>query len=322
MSLAQVGGEELSRSFLSLVESGRSRISLRALAIVAERLDTPISHFLQDEDVLRARELGLEYAEVELEKGNAVECIKTIEAEEAYAGDARAQWLRGRAYAHMEDEARAGTILRNAARLAPSEVDPNLAAEILYSLGRTLYNSSSYEEAIETWRTGLALVLHGPSNPALQARFHIVIGHMLYVQNQPAQAIQQYERAQELYGALYDLGNVGSVFSAMSLASRKSGDLDAALKYSKQSVAAFRLKRDWKLVARELNNMAMRYQERGELETASERAEEAVERAHEIGATDIEAHSRGTLALIRFQRGDMDGAQREAIVAEELAGKD
>ena len=38
LSLAQVGGQDLSRSFLSAVEHGRTRISLRALSIVAERL--------------------------------------------------------------------------------------------------------------------------------------------------------------------------------------------------------------------------------------------------------------------------------------------
>src|SRR5436309_11987142 len=46
MSLAQLGGDDLSRSFLSLVELGRSRISLRALSIVADRLELPMSYFL------------------------------------------------------------------------------------------------------------------------------------------------------------------------------------------------------------------------------------------------------------------------------------
>jgi transcriptional regulator with XRE-family HTH domain len=34
---------------LSLVERGKSRISLRALAIVARRLELPISYFLEDQ---------------------------------------------------------------------------------------------------------------------------------------------------------------------------------------------------------------------------------------------------------------------------------
>jgi transcriptional regulator with XRE-family HTH domain len=46
MSLEQLGGELLSRSFLSQVERGRSRISLRALGIVASRLELPLSYFI------------------------------------------------------------------------------------------------------------------------------------------------------------------------------------------------------------------------------------------------------------------------------------
>ncbi len=48
MSLAQLGGEDLSRSFLSVVENGRSRISLRALAIIARRLQLPLSYFVDE----------------------------------------------------------------------------------------------------------------------------------------------------------------------------------------------------------------------------------------------------------------------------------
>lgn len=51
MTLAELGGPDLSRSFLSLVERGKSRISLRALAIVARKLDLPVSYFLDQPGV-------------------------------------------------------------------------------------------------------------------------------------------------------------------------------------------------------------------------------------------------------------------------------
>jgi len=53
LSLAELGGEELSRSFLSLVERGQTRISLRALAIVAHRLGLPLSYFVEEPPILR-----------------------------------------------------------------------------------------------------------------------------------------------------------------------------------------------------------------------------------------------------------------------------
>ena len=80
MTLAQLGGAELSRSFLSQVERGKSRISLRALAIVAQRLDLPMGYFFvetavssqQGEDlVLDRADAALAYSILLHQRGDA-----------------------------------------------------------------------------------------------------------------------------------------------------------------------------------------------------------------------------------------------------------
>ena len=48
LSLAALGGNELTRGFLSAVETGRSSISLKSLGLVAERLHLPVSFFVDD----------------------------------------------------------------------------------------------------------------------------------------------------------------------------------------------------------------------------------------------------------------------------------
>ncbi len=48
LSLAQLGGEDLTRGFLSSVEVGRSSISLKALSLVADRLGLPIAYFVDN----------------------------------------------------------------------------------------------------------------------------------------------------------------------------------------------------------------------------------------------------------------------------------
>jgi transcriptional regulator with XRE-family HTH domain len=53
MTLAELGGDDLSRSFLSAVEHGRAGISLRALAIVAARLKRPMGYFVDEPPDLR-----------------------------------------------------------------------------------------------------------------------------------------------------------------------------------------------------------------------------------------------------------------------------
>ena len=48
LSLEEVGGTELTRSYMSLVEHGRTRISLQSLMIVAERLGVSMVSLLED----------------------------------------------------------------------------------------------------------------------------------------------------------------------------------------------------------------------------------------------------------------------------------
>lgn len=52
LSLAALGGEDLTRGFLSAVETGRSSISLKALSLVASRLGVPMSYFVDDRPML------------------------------------------------------------------------------------------------------------------------------------------------------------------------------------------------------------------------------------------------------------------------------
>src|SRR5579884_2839705 len=98
MSLAKLGGDDLSRSFLSLVELGRSRISLRALGIVAERLELPMSYFLTDDpgtgDLIA--ELTLDQAEAALGRRRPEEALRVLsEAEVPESMEGRAGFLRG-----------------------------------------------------------------------------------------------------------------------------------------------------------------------------------------------------------------------------------
>jgi len=47
LSLAQVAGGDVSRTFLFLVEQGRSRPSKPVLALIARRTGKPVDYFLQ-----------------------------------------------------------------------------------------------------------------------------------------------------------------------------------------------------------------------------------------------------------------------------------
>lgn len=52
LTLSQLAGDDFTRGFLSAVEHGRAGVSLRTLAILADRLGLPVSYFVDDAPLL------------------------------------------------------------------------------------------------------------------------------------------------------------------------------------------------------------------------------------------------------------------------------
>lgn len=82
MTQAELAGDDFSKGFVSLVETGRTQMSLRAAAIVAERLGVSLSVLLADEDNPRGR-IGIE--------DTLNSAIKRTEELESYAVKTRSE---------------------------------------------------------------------------------------------------------------------------------------------------------------------------------------------------------------------------------------
>jgi HTH-type transcriptional regulator, quorum sensing regulator NprR len=325
MSLAQLGGNDLSRSFISLVELGRSRISLRALAILAERLDLPLSYFLDDVPGagMRQGELALDRAEAALFRQDPRECLRLLdEVHPSATQRARALTLRGRALLADGSAREAIAVLQEGLSVAEGRGDAYAKVQIRYLLASALYSTRNYDESLVHYREALAEAVRDVEDPVLVGKITANIGHLLYVNGNVEGAIEHYDRARSLFGSVSDLEALASVYSGLSLAYERKGDPTSALHYSKLSLGAFEAKRNAQQAARELNNMAVRYQEIGQLDRALEHAQDAATRAREVNARDVEAAARSTVALIYLKCENFEAATAEAEAAESLATDD
>lgn len=325
LTLAQLGGEDLSRSFLSLVESGRSRISLRALSIVAERLDLPIGHFLADADrsAEMLAELLLDEAQSKLEQQQPDECLRILDRAAGLDVDpTAAAWLKGRALAAAGRPREAVPILSDTLAAVGRDADQQIVAQIRYDLGAALYSAGNYDEALAVLRQSLDQATDGPEDRVLLGKITVCLGHILFVRGDTGGAISQYERARDLFGSIKDLRTQGCLYSGLSLAYKERGDLKAALRYSKLGAATYQASHNALQMAAELNNVAWHYLQLGELDQALATARDAVGRATALRAPDLEAVAHSTLAKVHLDRGDTDAAAHEAEAAEALAPND
>lgn len=325
MSLADVGQEDLSRSFLSLVELGRSRISLRALAIVAERLELPVGYFLRDAqgEALEIIELQLDQAEAALarqEPAEALEALNGVEPPESLKP--RLLWIKGRGQVDEGRPREAIAAFQEGLQLAEKSRDLSLVPYLRYGLGFALYGGGHFDEAATHLRQALAETSEGSSDPALIGRITVCIGHVLSVRGDVEGAIEQYARAQDLFGSVMDLHTQGCVYSGLSLSFKSKGDLSAALRFSKLGLAAFETRQNGRLAALALNNLAVRYEELDELPQALDFAQQAVARAEQINAEDVQAAAHSILASIYLRLDEIEKATFEARKADELARDD
>jgi len=321
MTLAQVGGEEVSRSFLSAVETGRNRISVRTLGIVAERLQLPVSYFLEgtDTDSDGTTILILERAETAFVRWDWQECLRLLETLDVPSHlRARAIYLQGAALIDGGSVSAAVAHLQDALPLAHGAGDFVLVQLIEYRLGLALYTGKVYDEALVHFRQVLDTQNHY-DDPVLRGKATVCIGHILYVRRDMEGALTYYGRAKELFGTGADWQNLASVYSGLSLVYEQQGDVRQSLRYSRMSLGVFESQRNIFGIAVELNNMAVKYRKLGDLDRALASAQEALARAQQASSLEMEASVQSTLASIYFQQQDWVQAQQAAETAVRLA---
>jgi tetratricopeptide (TPR) repeat protein len=323
LSLAQVGGEDLSRSFLSLVELGRSRISLKALSIVASRLDLPMSYFLEGDVAPRAAaaELLLDQAESTIQRGDPGAAIAMLtdadvpDSLEARLGLVRAQALLA------ADRSRDAVHTAEAALLIAQRLnDMQREAALRYIIGAALYRQGAWDEAVPCLRRVVEdLADIEDHDPSLLAKATVCLGHIHYARGEIDLAIDYYTRARDLFGVVTNLDSMASVYSGLSLAHWRKQDYTTALHYSKLSLAMYERRQNLLGAATELNNIATRQVELGDLVAARDAAKVGLERARQVGSPEVEAIAHSTLAEVSLKQDLFEEAEHEASEAVALA---
>src|SRR5579872_2012905 len=238
LSLAQLGGEDLSRSFLSLVELGRSRISLRALKIVADRLELPLGYFLDGSMASpeAVGELMLDQAEAALRQQKPAEALRLLkDADVPDSLRPRSLLLQGSALIEMGQARDAIDVLREAIPRAERRAEPRQQVEIRYTLARALFATGSYDEALAHARRALDIAMWPPEDRVLMGKVTVGIGHILYMQGSYDDALAQYARARQLFDTVDDMDNLAAVYTGLSRVYQHKGDLANAVRYSRLS---------------------------------------------------------------------------------------
>ena len=296
MTQAQVAEPNYTKAYISMLESGRTRASMKALEHIAGVLGVKPADLLGGVAAPATPQYQLLEARRYIEQQRPTEAIPILEALEEGLG-ATDQLVRLRFLAtafNMTGQPKAAfPLIERAQRMAELLEDEEEKVRVNAVLASAYSRTYAYEEALRLLREIVAACEDGvPNDPAFHFRRLVDLAVVLTNLRQPKQALAAYERAIVLGEKFSDRPALGNLYAGMAKTHQNEGDLEAAIVYNQKSLQIFEELGLFDQVACTLDNAALLYAEYGN----RERARECLARA---AALAIETQRDGTLASVR-----------------------
>ena len=329
MSQAQLAGEELTKGFISQVESGIVRPSVRSLQIIAARLGKPLDYFLGDSPLATEKRLAFHRlaAESAAERRDwpAVRADVTAALECAPAKRDRAALLRLLAHAELGEGKHEAAFDRVAEglSLADADADADEVARLLHARGVTYGVLNQHLAAAETLEQARdAMERHEVNDPRLRARILVALGTAYRRLNRTARAMQTFTSALDLASGVEELRLAALGYVGVAVSLYDSGELDASLVNYRRALDLFERVSDRAFELSVLHSLASIQLERGSVAEARELATRCVALARAAGDPVAEATAEIVLARAALVAKDPADALAIAKRAEKALAAD
>ena len=308
------------KGFISLLETGRTRASMRAAAIVAERLGVSVTDLVapRTNDEQKA-ELAMLAGEAALNHGAFDEALRVGEAAAASGrGRFRVRALRlvGRSLLARGQFRDALVPLDEAVRVARDSNDVEGSYRALFDLALAHGRLDESEEALQ-----LALEVER----ALQMRAivdrHLELEVLRFAANlflRLGRIDAADLRAQRALSVAADVGDpktLADLYGGLAITREAQGDLEAALGYARRSLDAHERAAANASVAEAWNTIGWLYVQRKQFARAAEALDRADRLAAEHRHPALAALVLATRAELAIARGDAGGGERLASAA-------
>ena len=329
MSQAQLAGEELTKGFISQVESGLVRPSVRSLQIIATRLSKSLDYFLGDAPLATEKRLAFhrlaaeaaserhDWAVVRREVESGLECQPSKRD--------RAALLRLIATAELSTSQREPAFdrINEALSLVDVAADAAEVARLQHLRGIAYGQLNQYLAAAESLEQARdTMERHEVNDPRLRARILVALGTVYRRLNRTAKAMQTYTSALDLASASSELRVAAQGYMGVAVAMYDAGELDAAINNYRRALDLFERVEDRSFELSVLHSLATIQFERGATVEARELAERAIALAKMSGDTRVEATAQVVLARIMLADGDAENALELAKAAEKTLSVD
>ena len=324
LSQAQLAGEELTKGFISQVEAGLVRPSLRSLQIIASRLGRSLDYFIGDESLAGAKRRVFHrlaaQAAVERRDWAAVRHEAMSALAQQPQGAERATLLRYLALADTAEGRREQAFERiaEAMSLIDANSDATELAHLLHARGVLYTEHAQLAAAAESLEAARDVIEQREiTDPRLRARTLVTLGTVYRRLHRTAKALTTYEHALAVASRSSELNLAAQSYMGVAVALYDAGELDGAVSNYQRALTLFERVADTTLELSVLQSLATVQFERGDMTAARQTVERCGERAAFAGDARVGAVIDVLRARITLEEGDPAEALRLAQIAED-----
>lgn len=316
MTQAQLADSSYTKAYISMLESGRTRASMKALEHIAGVLGVQPSDLLGGQTAPAAPQYRLLEARRFIEGARWADAVTILEAlEEGLTAPDQLVRLRylGVAYNGLGRPKQAFPVIERAQKMADLLGDRAEQIRIRAVLANAYARSYAWDEAVRLLNDCIAACESGALNdPPFHFRRLVDLGHAYANQRQAKAALSTYERAVALGEQFAARRSLASVYEGMAFSYQELGDLELAIRYNQRSLDIWEELGLLDMVACTLDNVATLYAEYGNRERAAECLVRAAALAEQT------QHDK-TLASIRVTQAEVLAKSDPAAAAEAVA---
>jgi len=314
MTQAELAGSDFTKGFVSLVESGRTRMSIRAAAIFASRLGVGVGDLVASGQpgVGSVAELQLLQAEAHLGAGRFGEAVEAADAlQRKIQGPDRARLarLRGRALVELGRPKEAVIDLDDALRRFRAAGQRDLAARTLFDLSWAHAAAEAHGEALNlALQCEHALAAGDVVDRTLELKVLAFLAASFALVGDFTAADLRSERARAIAEDVTDSRTLADLYESLTVTRHRQGDLDAALTYARRAVAAYEDLGRSADVGSSWNTLGWVYIQRGQGSRATEALARAEQIARENGDVRLMGYVLQSRAELELAHDDPDAA--------------
>ncbi len=342
MTQAQLAAPEFSISYISAIERGKIRPSLKALSILARRLDVPLTFLLEGSPAgaAEARAVGyspadsgpdqridvdLLQAEVLVQQGEhkqAEQLLAPIQPERVTTDQVyRLYLLRGEVHLAAGEYQEAVVELRNAVSQGEALNDSEFIERARNLLGRAYFALYNYTLAMENHLRCNSAIENGQiADPVFSLDVYSSLANDYFRLGDLDKSVVFYHKALEtLDGMNRDSKSFAYKYMEISQHYKALGKLTTAREYAMRSLAIYEMRDEQRLVGMTHQRLGKALEKQNDLDGAEREYKEAIAIEGELNDEISSSVCHTSLAELLLKRGQTEHAEQEAVLALDFA---